>query len=398
MITNIGSCVTLDKTCGKDRLGLISDAAVAISRNTIEWVGPKTKLPKSYQGSHAIDVGGALVTPGLVDCHTHIAFAGSRADEFFMRLEGKSYEEIAEAGGGIWNTVSSTRKATNKDLQILMQSRLDRFRSYGVTTVEIKSGYGLSTEKELSILRDIGDLKHAVDTVPTFLGAHTVPPEFDGKRQEYVRLVCEEMIPAVAKEKLASACDVFCDKGAFTLQETLAILSRAKEYGLGLKAHADQLTHQGATEALAKMGALSVDHLEHVSEAGIHALAKSSTVGVLLPGAVFFLGKQTYPPARKLIESGVRVALSTDCNPGTSYTENFPLMMSFAAIELKMTAEEIWEAVTKNAAQALGLEDRGMIQKGKRADLVVWEADDYREVPYHYGACMPSQIIQGTDS
>ncbi len=372
----------------------VRDAAVVCAGEKIAWAGPKKELPKGSSKTKTIDAHGALVTPGLIDCHTHLVFAGSRADEFFARLNGDRYELIAQRGGGIAKTVACTREAPEKALLSLAKGRLDSFLKFGVTTVEAKSGYGLSQEGELKILRVMKKLKHAVDVIPTFLGAHVVPKEFKERRDEYIDIVCDKMLPRVKREKLSNLCDVFCEAGAFTIEESRKILSRARDLGFQVKIHADQLTDTKGAELAVELGALSADHLEQVDVAGIRALAKSGTIAVLLPGAVFFLGKRTYPPARKLLDAGAKVAISTDLNPGTSYTENLPLMMSFAAVELKMTVEEIWSAVTVNAARACGLSDRGRLTPGCLADLVIWDAETPEEVPYHYGSARPTDVIK----
>ncbi len=360
--------------------------AMIFQGEDVVWVGPEKEIPSDYPIEQEVDAEGRLVTAGLVDCHTHLVFAGSRSEEFFKRLQGTSYEDIARSGGGIASTVKSTREASDDVLKDLLRKRLDSFLSYGVTTLEVKSGYGLRTEDELRILKIANEMDHPVEIVPTFLGAHVVPPEFEGKRDAYIELVCEEMMPKVKEQNLSNICDVFCDEGAFTVEETRKILARAKGLGFNVKLHADQLKGTGAAELAAEFGALSADHLEQISEAGISSLAKSGTIAVLIPGSVFFLGKRSYAPARKLIEKNVNVAISTDCNPGTSLSENLPLMMSFAAVEMKMSVQEIWAGVTTFPAQAMGLKDRGRFAPGMAADFVVWDAENWEEVPYHYGS------------
>lgn len=395
LIRNIGKCVTFNAEKGEGPLGLIEDAVIAIGDEEILWVGPEKKFRAQKFEAEEIDAEGALVTPGLIDCHTHTIFSGSRADEFFARLNGDSYEEIAKKGGGIHRTSETTHDAEDGDLLQKARRRLDHFLRFGVTTVEVKSGYGFSAVGELRLLCLIHELRHKVDTIPTFLGAHVVPKDFKKRRDDYVRLVCEEMIPQVVRQNLSEICDVFCEEGAFTAKETRQIFQAAKMHGLHVKLHADQMTDGGGAELAAEFQALSADHLECISNRGIKALAKSGTVAVLLPGAVFAMGKNNYPPARKLIEGGVSVAISTDCNPGTSFSENLPLMMTFAAIELKMTSEEIWRGVTLNAAKAVGLSDRGEIEARKKADLVIWEAEDPQEIPYHYGSAFARTVIKG---
>ncbi|MFH1262659.1 MAG: imidazolonepropionase [Pseudomonadota bacterium] len=394
LITNIGNCLTFDPKKGGGAMGIVSDAVVAIAGREILWVGHRKKHRSQHSEGTEVDAGGKLLTPGLIDCHTHALFAGQRADEFFARLSGESYEEIAKRGGGIQRTTEATDEAADGQVLDETRRRLDRFLKFGVTTIEVKSGYGLSALGEMRMLCLIQEIRHTIDVIPTFLGAHAVPREYRKRRDAYVKLVCEEMLPQVSMQKLSGICDVFCDKGAFTVEETRTIFKAAKKLGLQVKLHADQLSAGGGAELAAEFEALSADHLENVSTKGIRALAKSGTVAVLLPGAVFSLGKNNYPPARKLLDAGVKVALSTDCNPGTSYSENLPLMMSFAASEMKMTIDEIWRGVTVNAAQALGLTDRGAIRPGMLADLAIWDAETPEEIPYHYGASLPKSVIK----
>jgi imidazolonepropionase len=395
LVDSIGCLLTLDPDLGDGPLGIVEDAAVAVAGERILFAGARRRLPAPYREAETIGAGGALVTPGLIDCHTHLVFAGDRSDEFFARLAGRSYEEIARSGGGIRRTVEATAGASDEKLRALARSRLDRFLAAGVTTVEAKSGYALSPEGELRLLRIAGSLGHAVSVVPTFLGAHVVPPGFAADRGAYVRVVTEEMLPRVVAERLSGICDVFCDEAAFSVDEAALILGRAKGLGLEVKLHADQLTGNGGAELAARLGALSADHLERVSDEGVAALSRSGTVAVLLPGAVFFLGKRSYPPARKLLDAGVPVAVSTDFNPGTSPTENLPLMMTLAAVELRMTAEEIWTGVTTSAARALALKDRGRLAPGLRADLVVWEAARPEEVPGRFGGVAVRCAVSG---
>jgi imidazolonepropionase len=320
-----------------------------------------------------IDAGGRVVAPGLIDPHAHPVFAGERAFEFALRMTGRSYEEIAALGGGILATVRATRAASDEALASAGAERLSRMAAYGVTTCEGKSGYSLDIEGELRLLRILRDL----GCVPTLL-AHAVPPEVP--RDEYVRRFVAELIPS----GLARFCDVFCDRGAFTLAETRRILLAARERGLGLRVHAEQLSYTGAAELAAELGAASADHLELVSPAGIEALARANTVAVLLPGAALTLCAP-WPPARRMIDAGVTVALGTDCNPGTSMTESLPLMMTLACTQMRLTVEEAWRAVTVNAARSLLLDDAGRLAPGCRADIAVFDLWDWRALPYHFG-------------
>jgi imidazolonepropionase len=327
------------------------------------------------------------VLPGLIDSHTHLIFAGSREDEFALRLQGKTYQEIAAEGGGINATVRRVRQASTEDLKALARPRLQRMLQFGVTTIEVKSGYGLSLADEVKCLEAIAALnaEGPLELAPTFLGAHAVPPEYQDDRAGYIRLLCERMLPEIARNGLAEFCDVFCEKGVFSVAESEAILRRARELGLKLKVHADELSPLGGAELAARMGAVSADHLLCVTEAGIEALAKAGTVATLLPGTAFFLGVP-YAPARKLIERGVTVALATDCNPGTCPTENLPLIGAMACTQMKMRPHEVVTALTQTAALAVNRADRiGSLEVGKQADLVIFDVPDYRRLFYHFG-------------
>jgi len=366
---------------------VLHDAYVLVRNGLIEKVGQG--FPPSFSGPR-LDCGGRCVTPGLVDPHTHAVFAGNRVQEFLARAQGQKY-----TGGGILTTVYATKAASEEELVAQAKPRLLRMLAQGVTTVEIKSGYGLSLPDELKILRVVRRLGQELPLtlVPTFMGAHAFPPELP--REAYIRLIVEEMIPAVAKEKLASFCDVFCDRGFYTVEEAREILLTAKEYGLGLKIHADELAYVGAAELAGELRAASAEHLLHVSEAGIAALARAGTVAVLLPGTAFVLD-EPYPPARKLMEAGVPVALGTDFNPGSCPLASLPWVMSLAVLKLKMTPEEVLTAVTLNAAAALGLaEELGTLEPGKRADLVVWDVQSFQEIPYWMGQNLVWAVIKG---
>lgn len=365
--------------------GALHDAAIAIEGDKIAWVGPAVEAPESVE---VLSLGGRWVTPGLIDCHTHLLFGGNRAAEFEQRLAGATYAQIAEAGGGILSTVTATRHADDGVLVAGAVRRAGWLARNGATTIEVKSGYGLDLHHELRLLRLIHriPLHLPVSVVATLLGAHTVPPEYAADRSGYVELVCERMIPAAAHEDLAAAVDVFSDTVGFTLEETEHILDAALRSGLAVKAHAGQLADLGAAESAAVRGALSVDHLEHLSQAGIEAMAASGTVAVLLPGASFVLGEEARPPIAELRAAGVPIAISTDLNPGSSPVASLPLACSLAANRFGLTPAECLAGVTRHAAAALGLSDRGVVAAGLRADLAVWDVSGPEELTYWVGA------------
>lgn len=370
---------------------MLQDAAVLLDGDRIGWVGPRRDAPKA----DAVTEVSGVVFPGFVDCHTHAVFGAPRLDDQERRALGVDYKAIAAAGGGILQSVRDVRARSEQELESLTRSRLNALLANGSTTVEVKSGYGLELEAELKQLRVIRRLADALPLrlIPTFLGAHEVPAEYRGKRGDYVRLVCEEMIPTVAREGLARACDVFCEPGVFSVGESRQILAAARSHGLAVKLHADELEGSGGAELAAELGALSADHLAAISDAGIKALAASPTVAVLLPATMVFLGKRSQAPARRLIEAGVAVALATDYNPGTSPTMSVPLVMALGVSQLGLRHAEVVTAVTINAAAALGLAgDRGQIAPGFVADLVVAAVDDWREVAYWMGRGVVSAV------
>lgn len=326
-----------------------------------------------------LDARGKVVAPGLIDPHAHPIFAGQREQEFDMRAKDKTYAEIAAAGGGIWSTVCATRAASDALLLRGLRRRLLTMRRHGVTTCESKSGYALSVEGELRLLRLLGEYDGVLELIPTLLGAHAIPPDED--RNAYVDAIVNEMIP---RASTATFCDVFCDEGAFTVEEARRLLLAARASGLGLRLHAGQFADIGAAELAAELRATSADHLEHVSASGIVALAHAGVVATLLPGAALTLGLP-WPHAREMIEAGVTVALGTDCNPGTSMTEALPLMTTLAVTQMHMTCEEVWRAVTVNAARAVGRTDLGRLAPGTQADVVIFDFNDWRALPYHFG-------------
>jgi len=405
LIKNIGQLVTMAgpvPRLGKQMndLGLIEGGGVAVAGEEIIAVGKSDDVQGHAtlaEGCKVIDAAGAVVTPGLIDPHTHPVFASTREKEFEMRIQGKSYMEIAQAGGGIRSSVRDLRATPAEILLERSKKRLNRLLAHGVTTIEAKSGYGLSTESEIRTLEVIRILNegHAIDLVPTFLGAHEVPDEYRDKRKEYIDLLINEMIPAVARENLAEYSDVFCEKGVFDIEESRRIQQAAKDAGLGLRFHADELESTGGAELAASMKATTADHLVYISEAGIKAMAESGTAAVLLPGTTFSLAGTKYAPARKMIEQGVIVALSTDCNPGSSCTESLPMILSLASLQMKLTAAEGISAVTVNAAVTVERSKMiGRLEVGMQADIVLWDMFDYRELPYHYGVNLVSKVVK----
>ena len=346
---------------------------------------------KDAKRAEKLDVGGRVILPGFVDSHTHLIHAASREEEYDLKIRGASYEEIAKRGGGILNSVKKLRAASAQALKQRARAALEEFASHGTTTVEAKSGYGLDLISELRILHLQQELNHEqpLEIVSTFLGAHVVPLEFRAKPdgpERYIQLLLEQMLPEVVNERLAEFCDVFCDRGAFTRAQSRRILLEGKQHGLVPRLHAEQLSRTGATQLAVELGAASCDHLEQVNSADVRALGESPTVATLLPGCDFHLGWTQYAPARKLIENGAVVALATDYNPGTSPTVSMPMVLSLACSQLRMTPAEAITAATINAAYSLRRENRmGSLEKGKQADLAVFEVEDYREIPYYFG-------------
>ncbi|SHJ18659.1 imidazolonepropionase [Desulfofundulus thermosubterraneus] len=387
---------------GRDMLdaGLVEGAAVAVSGGRILAAGPEEEVKGAVRTdgrTKFIDAEGCLVTPGLVDCHTHLLHAGSREKELTWKLEGKSYLEILAAGGGILSTVRETRRAGDEMLLEQTKKRLARALAHGTTTVEIKSGYGLSVEEELRALRLVRRLQREqpVELVPTFLGAHAVPEEYKNEPDRYVDLVCDEMIPRVAREKLALFNDVFCEEGVFTVDQSRRILQAGLAHGLRPKIHADEMAGSGGAELAAEVGAVSADHLLHVSPRGIRALAAAGTVAVLLPGTAYYLASGHYAPARALIEAGVPVAVASDANPGSCPTEALQSLFNTACLYLRLRPAEVLNAMTVNGAAALGLAGwLGSIEPGKQADLVIWDAPNLDYPAYHFGVNLVRQVIK----
>lgn len=363
-------------------------ACIVVQQGRIAWVGPQDQTPAAYEALPVHDGGARLATPGLVDCHTHLVYGGERAHEFAMRLAGASYEEIARAGGGIVSSVRATRAASEDELIAQALPRLDQLLAEGVTAIEIKSGYGLALEherKQLRVARRLGELR-GVTVRTTFLGAHALPPEYTGRSQDYVALVCREMLPALATEGLIDAVDVFCERIAFSLAETEQVFEAAQALGLPVKLHAEQLSNMEGAALAARHGALSCDHIEHLSEAGIAAMRAAGTVAVLLPGAFYTLRDTKVPPIEGLRAARVPMAVSTDHNPGTSPALSLLLMANMACTLFRLTVPEALAAITRHAARALGLQDeQGLIAAGRPANFVLWPARQAAELAYWFG-------------
>lgn len=394
LVTGIGELVT-NGGDGGDLLGLVRDAAVAIVRGRVAWVGAAGAVPAEHRDREVLDVGGAAVLPGFVDPHTHLVFAGDRADEFAARLAGQTYSEVLAEGGGINATVRRTREASYDDLLTAATDRADRMLAHGTTTVEVKSGYGLDVDTErrsLQVANALGE-RHPVDVVPTWLGAHLVPTGTDR------RAFLEEVVPAslAACRDLATYADVFCDEGAFSVEESRAVLTAARQAGLRLRIHADELAHSGGAALAADLGCTSADHLAHVDETDARAMAAAGTVAVLLPATTFSLRTRHYAPGPMLWGAGVTVALGTDCNPGTSYTESMSFVVAVACLEMGLTPEQAVWAATRGGALALELPDRGRIAPDAVADLVVLDADTFQHIPYRPGTNLVRTVVKRGD-
>jgi len=367
-------------------VGIIRDGGMLIRDRKIEKVGPSNEIEKNVGDAEIVDARGRIVMPGFVDAHTHLVFAGNRLDDFERRARGETYEQIAKAGGGIWSTVEKTRAASEVDLLEQAKKHANWFLRCGTTTVEAKSGYGLTVEDELKILRVLHRLSDEVrlEIVPTFLGAHAVPRELSP--DEYLEIVTNEMLPRVTAENLTEFCDIFCERGYFDINRSRKILSAAKKLGLSLRGHVDQLTNSGGAKLLAEMGAITADHLEQTDEEGIAALKKANVQPVLLPGSVYALGSTRYPRAREMIEAGLAVVLASDFNPGSSPTPSMPMVLSLACTQMKMSPAEAITASTVNAAYSLKRGDKiGSLEPGGLANFVIFDCEDYRELAYWFG-------------
>lgn len=384
---------------GGSPYGAVLDAAVLVRGETISWVGRRKDIDARAADAAIVEsAGGAWITPGLIDCHTHLVYAGHRAREFELRLHGAGYAEIARAGGGIVSTVAATREATESELEASATQRLEALRAEGVTTVEIKSGYGLDFDTELRMLRVARSLgsRYPVDVTTTFLGAHALPPEYAGRAGEYIGFVCDQVLPAAKEQNLTDAVDVFCESIGFSPAQCARVLQTARNLGLATKVHADQLSDLGGGALAARYGSLSADHLEYLSPQSIDAMAVAGTVAVLLPGAFYFLSETRVPPVAMLRERGVRIAIATDSNPGSSPVCSLLLMLSMACRFFGLTPEEALAGVTREAAAALGLaQTRGTLEAGKRADFVLWDIETPAELAYRFGYNACRQVIQG---
>ncbi len=377
-LINIGQLVTYDSV--KNEMVVFENTEIAIEGNHIKEVGQNLG-----DADQIFDCKNKLVTPGFVDPHTHPVFLDGRENEFAMRLQGAIYEEISEAGGGIVNSINGVRNASESDLISRVKTRMDRFLSLGTTTVECKSGYGLSTESELKSLKVINEVNrnHKIDMIPTFMGGHAFPPEFKNNPNDYVDLICNEMIPAVAEQGIAKFNDVFCENGYFTVEQTKRILDVGKVHGLIPRIHADEFEDSGAAELAGEIGSISADHLMLVSDEGIQELAENGVIATLLPGTTFFLGKSEYAPYQKLKEAGVDVALATDFNPGSCHIQSMPFILSLSCIYLKMTVLDAIKAATITSAKSLLLnKTTGSIEIGKKADIIVWDIERLVQIPY----------------
>ncbi|MFN2624077.1 MAG: imidazolonepropionase [Chthoniobacterales bacterium] len=377
-------------------LAIINDGGMLVRDGRIEQVGPSNEIAKALPAdAEVIDANGKVVLPGFVDAHAHPVFAGDRIDEFEMRAEGATYEQIAESGGGIRSTVRKTRAASEEQLLAQAKKHAAWFLKGGTTTVEAKSGYGLTVDDELKMLRVIRRLnaETPIEFVPTFLGAHAVPDEFQSAPEQYVSLVIHKMLPRVVEEQLAENCDVFCERGYFDITETEKILRAAQDCRLRLRMHVDQLTNSGGAFLAARLKAATADHLEQINAAEIGALVEAGVQPVMLPGSVYSLGKTRYPPAREMIDAGLAVVLATDFNPGSSPTSSMPMVLSLAATQMKMTPAESFSAATINAAYSLNRGDQiGSLEPGKRANFTLHDCADYREIAYYFGLSLVDSV------
>ena len=378
-------------------LGVIPDGGLFAADGKITHIGKTPEIKKFCQrDTEVVDARSCVVLPGFVDAHTHLVFAGNRLDDFESRARGETYEQIAKCGGGINTTVQATRAATEDDLFALAKKRADWFLQNGTTTVEAKSGYGLTLKDELKILRVIRRVgaETPLETVPTFLGAHAFPPEFGENHGGYISLIIDKMLPAIEQEKLAEYCDIFCEQNYFDVDDSRRVLTAAKQQGLKLRMHVDQLSNGGGAKLAADLGAITADHLEETGADGISALARAGVQPVLLPGSVYALGSKKYPAARQMIEAGLAVVLATDFNPGSSPSASMPMMLSLALTQMRISPAEAITAATINAAASVGrIESIGSLEAGKLANLVIYDCDDYRELAYWFGVSLGRDVF-----
>jgi imidazolonepropionase len=404
LISNIKQLVTVNSRGTRVKsgaamrdIGVLENASVLVENGVISWIGNAADFRNTLEPDATVLDGSSLVAlPGFVDSHTHALFGGSRENEFALRAEGKTYQEIASQGGGILSSVNATRTATKKELKKAASKRLDAMMKHGTTTVEIKSGYGLNEDAEIKMLEAIAELadEHLATVRTTFLGAHAYPPEFRENHAGYMDMLCDRLLPYVARRKLAHFCDVFCELGYFSVDESRRILETARSFGLALKLHSDEFNSIGGSALAAELEATSVDHLEHISDDAIGKLKSGKTVAVVLPGVSFFL-KTPYAPVRALIDAGIPVAIASDFNPGSCMSFSMPLMMTIACTQMGMTPEEAITAATLNGAAALGLSDQvGSIEIGKRADIILYEIPNYRYLAYHFGINLVTTVIK----
>jgi imidazolonepropionase len=403
LITKANELITLRSTSKepvkkekKRDLGIINDGSVAVHQGKIVAVGKTGKIEQHYRSKMVVDASGKVVMPGFVDSHTHLVFAGAREEEFELRLQGLSYMEILAKGGGILKTVRATRKASKEQLVDYGKKTLDVMLEHGTTTVEAKSGYGLTIKDEIKCLEVAKELDetHPIDVVSTFLGAHAVPPEYKGETDKYVKLVAEEMIPEVAERRLAEFCDVFCEEGVFNVEQSRKILQAGRDYGLKLKIHADELTNLGGAELAAEVKAISAEHLLFASESGLKAMAKEGVMAVLLPTAAFSLMADKYADARKIVQFGVPVALGTDFNP-SCWTENMQMAIAFACREMRLTVAEAIIASTINAAHAVDCaQEVGSLERGKKANIIILDVPNYKFLGYRFGVNLVDKVIK----
>lgn len=399
LVSNIGMLATPKGNaarCGEEqgKIEILKNAWVLIEDGVIAAVG--TGKPEDAEGAEVIDAGGKLVTPGLVDAHTHLIFGGWRQNELGLKLHGVTYLEIQNAGGGIQSTTNATRSASKEELRAKAEKALDEMMGFGTTTVEAKSGYGLATEHELKALQVIRELddRHPMDLVATFMGAHLVPAEYKNDREAYVRLVCEEMMPAVREQGIAKFCDVFCEADTFTVEESRRILEAGLKYGLRPKIHADEIEAIGGSRLAGEIGAISAEHLIVCPPEGIDALAKGGVIACLLPATSFNLGA-VFAPARDMVKAGVPVAMATDFNPGSCPCLNMQFVINLGCLKYKLTPEEVLTAVTLNGAAAIGMADRvGSVETGKQGDLVIWDAPDLDYICYRVGSNLAGTVIK----